>query len=84
VRNWLQANLPSSQVLPSSALLVRRYLEFRRQLPFICRMESSTPAELTFLDYKRLVTYWIEENPEALPVPPDRVSAKRSPARNGL
>jgi hypothetical protein len=63
VRNWLQANLPSSQVVPSSALLVHRYLEFRRQLPFICRMESSTPAELTFLDYKRLVTYWIEENP---------------------
>ena len=49
--------------VPSSALLVRRYVEFRRQLPFICRMESSTPAELTFLDYKRLVTYWLDENP---------------------
>jgi len=62
VRNWLQANLPSSRTLPGPARLVDRYLSFRQQLPFMCRTELLTTADLTFLDYKRLVTAWIAED----------------------
>ena len=38
VRNWLQANLPASRPLPGPSTLIARYIEFRRQLPFMCRL----------------------------------------------
>lgn len=37
VRNWLQANLPSSSRVRGAASLVSRYVEFGRQLPFTCQ-----------------------------------------------
>jgi hypothetical protein len=63
VRNWLQSALPSDHDLPGPAGFRRRYVEFRRQLPTICRSEDLTPAELTFLDYRWLVEAWVEEYP---------------------
>ena len=62
VRNWLQANLPSSSKLPGPSALAARYVEFRRQLPFMCSVEGLKPAELTFLDYRKLVAAWIAVN----------------------
>jgi hypothetical protein len=62
VRNWLQANLPRAHRLPGPAKLADRYVEFRRQLPFMCRMEHLNGARLTFLDYRQLVEAWIAEN----------------------
>lgn len=63
VRNWLQANLPASHRLPSPSALADRYLEFRRQLPLMCRVTKLNPSELTFLDYQQLVVAWIDVNP---------------------
>lgn len=63
VRNWLQANLPLSHKMPGPSTLVARYVAFRRQLPFMCKLEALRPAELTFLDYRRLVGAWIAVNP---------------------
>jgi hypothetical protein len=63
VRNWLQANLPSSTRLPGPSALVARYVEFRRQLPYMCSVEGLKPAELTFLDYRKLVAAWVAVNP---------------------
>lgn len=63
VRNWLQANLPLSRRIPGPSTLAARYVEFRRQLPFMCQVEDLRPAELTFLDYRRLVAAWISINP---------------------
>jgi len=63
VRNWLQANLTLPSKLAGPAKLRDRYLEFRRQLPYMCRVADLTPAELTFLDYRNLVSAWVEENP---------------------
>jgi hypothetical protein len=62
VRNWLQANLPSSHALPSPSTLRDRYVEFRRQLPLMCQTTGLRPSELTFLDYQRLVEAWIAVN----------------------
>lgn len=62
VRNWLQANLPASHCIPSPSALKERYLEFRRQLPLMCRSAKLKPGELTFLDYRQLVAAWIEVN----------------------
>jgi hypothetical protein len=63
VRNWLQANRPSSMRLPGPSALAARYVEFRRQLPFMCSVEGLKPAELTFLDYRKLVAAWVAVNP---------------------
>jgi hypothetical protein len=63
VRNWLQANIKLSRSLPGPSTLTERYLEFRRQLPFMCRHEGLKVFELTFLDYRQLVMTWIEVNP---------------------
>jgi hypothetical protein len=63
VRNWLQANLPSSSKIPGPSGLAARYIDFRRQLPFMCNRENLRPAELTFLDYRKLVSAWIAVNP---------------------
>jgi len=63
VRNWLQANLPSHAKIPGPSTLAARYVEFRRQLPFMCKRESLRPAELTFLDYRKLVEAWVVVNP---------------------
>lgn len=62
VRNWLQANLPGNRRLPGPTTLIGRYVDFRRQLPYMCRVENLRAAELTFLDYRRLVSTWIEVN----------------------
>ena len=62
VRNWLQANMKSSRSLPGPSTLIDRYLEFRRQLPFMCRHEGFKVSELTFLDYRQLVMAWTEVN----------------------
>lgn len=63
VRNWLQANLPSTRPTPGPSALVARYVEFRRQLPYMCQLEKLRPSELTFLDYRKLVIAWIAVNP---------------------
>lgn len=63
VRNWLQANLSGRRRLPGPSTLMVRYVEFRRQLPYMCRVEGLQLSELTFLDYRRLVSAWIEVNP---------------------
>jgi len=63
VRNWLQANLASSAKLAGPAKIRDRYLSFRQQLPYMCRVADLRQSELTFLDYRNLVTAWIEENP---------------------
>jgi hypothetical protein len=70
VRNWLQANLSVSLDLPGPTSLIARYLAFRRELPFMCRTESLTPANLTFLDYKKLVTAWLTEGYSGKPALP--------------
>ena len=63
VRNWLQATHSSKQVFPGAGKIASRYIEFRKQLPFMCTNENLTPRELTFLDFRRLVDAWITVNP---------------------
>lgn len=61
VRHWLQANLPPSTHIPGAGSIVGRYLEFRRDLPRICRLRSLSIPHLTFLDYRTLVDTWLVE-----------------------
>jgi hypothetical protein len=63
VRNWLQANIKPSKTLQGPGLVVARYAAFRRQFPSLCRQYGLRSSELTFLDYRQLVTTWIEVHP---------------------
>lgn len=62
VRNWLQANLPAGTRIPSSSRMIDRFIEFRRQLPYVCEVQHLRPSQLTFLDYRQLVDVWIAFN----------------------
>ena len=64
VRHWLQTHLPSSARLPGPAAISSRYIEFHRQLPFMCATERLRPSELSFLDYRHLVEAWLATNPQ--------------------
>jgi hypothetical protein len=64
VRNWLQANLPASTPVKGPSILTSRYVDFRRQLPTVCRHEGLSIPQLTFLDYRTLVEVWVDENPK--------------------
>lgn len=61
VRNWLIEN-PAKHSVPGDAALEEQYLRFLRQLPYMCREEGLKPDRLSFNDYKRLVTAWIDVN----------------------
>ncbi|MDX2054904.1 MAG: hypothetical protein SFV15_21050 [Polyangiaceae bacterium] len=61
VRNWLQATRPKVRI-PSSARIAARYVQFRTDLPKMCTHEDLHSATLTFLDYRTLVTGWLEAN----------------------
>jgi hypothetical protein len=61
VRNWLNASRPSYSVVHWNRL-IRHYLQFRVELPKMCRSQGTTPSELSFLDYRQYVQGWIETN----------------------
>ncbi|MGA2592011.1 MAG: hypothetical protein ABSH32_19030 [Bryobacteraceae bacterium] len=61
VRNWLRTNRPSC-LIPGAGRMQERYLEFRLDLPAVARAASLAIQELNFLDYRTLVTGWLDEN----------------------
>jgi hypothetical protein len=62
VRNWLQTHLPASARLPGPAAIAARYVDFQRQLPFMCAVSNLTPSEMSFLDYRVQVDAWLATN----------------------
>ena len=46
-------------LLPGGKTLVRRFTEFRAELPAICARFGLEPDELTFPDYCLIVTDWL-------------------------
>ena len=62
VRNWLQAARRSSVRIPGPARIRDRYLQFRAQLPTICKTEKLGPAQLTFVDYRTIAVGWLQVN----------------------
>lgn len=64
-RNWLQANRDKS-AMPPAKRLVARYLQFRADLPSMCKSAGGTVAALTFIDYRTMVDAWRGVNPLAV------------------
>lgn len=62
VRDWLRTARRSSGRIPGGSRLVERYIHFKRDLPRICGREGLEVRELSFLDYRAMVTGWVEAN----------------------
>ncbi len=61
VRGWLRT-ASRRRGLHSARQMSSRYVQFRLELPAICRAMSSDSRELTFLDYRTLVEEWVQEH----------------------
>lgn len=61
VRDWLRTNRPASGI-PGARNIEGRYFEFRRELPAVARVAGMTVGELNFLDYRAVVTIWLDEH----------------------
>lgn len=60
-RNWLQA-ARGHRKYPSPALLEKHYLQFRLDLPKMCKRNGDLVSELTFIDYRTYVIGWLDAN----------------------
>jgi hypothetical protein len=61
VRDWLRTSRPNSRI-PGAGRMQERYVDFRLDLPAIARAANLAVQELNFLDYRTLVTGWLDEN----------------------
>lgn len=62
VRNWLRTARGPSVAIPSPRRIAERYITFRCDLPAMCRVQKLDLRDLTFFDYRTLVTGWLDEN----------------------
>jgi len=59
VAAWLR-DIAGHDVLPGGIAIAGEFQAFRQDLPELCRLRQLALDELTFLDFKRLATAWIE------------------------
>lgn len=58
VRNWLRTS-SNRHGIRGAADMVSRYVQFRNELPAICRKTRLDPRDLPFFDYRTLIEEWI-------------------------
>jgi hypothetical protein len=61
VRNWLRAARPT-RAIPGGEQIAQRYLQFRLDLPAMCRAEGVDLRDPPFLDYRMLLLGWQDVN----------------------
>lgn len=63
VRNWLQTNSPTPEVMmPGGSAMARRFALFQDDLPLLCQRLRLDRTELIFNDYTTLIAAWLREN----------------------
>lgn len=63
-RNWLRQWITSSGArIPGGKTITQRYEAFRELLPIMCDEEGLDEAELTYVDYHKLIVGWLQEYP---------------------
>jgi hypothetical protein len=63
VRDWLSTS--SGRAIPGGAYLYQRYLDFRAELPRLCRDLKLKKSELTYNDFSNIVAAWIAQQAAA-------------------
>jgi len=61
VRDWLVTESGRTDA-PGGTFIVQQYRRFRRQLPVLCRAAKRNVAELSFWDYRAMVSAWLRIN----------------------
>ncbi len=61
VRNWLNTHSSANQVLPGKAALVKQYRRFQKQLPVMVKALRLKEAEISFVDWSKLIGIWLLE-----------------------
>lgn len=61
VRNWLASSVPDN-ILPGGKRIVERYKLFQDDLPIYCSTFYLTVEDLTFVDFRNMVTEWLKQN----------------------
>jgi hypothetical protein len=61
VRNWLRSSSKRTTI-PGGSAISARYVEFRQDLPGICKGLRLVEDELTFNDYTNIVSVWLQEH----------------------
>ena len=62
VRNWLSTARSATVAIPSPRRIAERYITFRLDLPAMCRVQNLDLRDLSFFDYRTLVTGWLDAN----------------------
>jgi hypothetical protein len=63
VRNWLQTNSPTPEVLmPGGSAMARRFALFQDDLPLLCQRLRLERHDLIFNDYTTLIAAWLSQN----------------------
>jgi hypothetical protein len=59
VRDWL-VGVSKAKGVPGGAEISSRYLQFKQDLPGICKELKRAREELTFIDFSEMVAIWLE------------------------
>jgi hypothetical protein len=62
VRNWLRSTSGSVSI-PGGKEILRRYRQFKSELPNLCKRVKLTIDEMIFNDYAAVVYEWLSNNP---------------------
>jgi len=62
VREFLRAARATSVGMPGARRMAERYAEFLLDLPRMCRLMKLDASDLGFLDYRTVITGWLEAN----------------------
>jgi hypothetical protein len=62
VRDWLRGARAGSAQIPGGERIAERYVNFRRDLPRMCKIAGLDIRKMSFLDYRTMVIGWLEEN----------------------
>lgn len=62
VRDWLRTARKTDGLIPGGRRIAERYLMFRRDLPATCKAAGLDQGVITFLDFRAMVTGWLDEN----------------------
>lgn len=60
IRNWLSDSI--TEMIPTGGVIYDRYQSFREGLPIISGTYHMAPEELTFVDFRNMVAFWLEGN----------------------
>jgi hypothetical protein len=63
VRDWIRVMHRRGVHVPGIVHIRQRYLAFQKAVTGMCRIAHLDRTELSFVDYRTLVTGWLSENP---------------------